>query len=469
MSTRSGLVVVLLTIVVILVPRPLWAHARLVKSAPAANARLTVLPTFIRLWFSEAPELPFTRIVLTDSAGKPVSVGSVERDESKLAVRFRVNGELTVGRYTVKWKTAATDGHPSQGSFNFIVLPEAIRVVVPAAAADSPAAASANEVVGPHQAAGQAQVEPTAETVAYVAARAVSFAALLSLIGVVAFRGFVLGRITESEDEKLRVRRLAARIGMFASVGVVIAACLRLYLQADMMADVDRSTSSMISMTVTQTQWGRVWGVQMIAALVALIAFALIRRGRDGGWWIAAVAALVLSATSAFAGHAAAAANLSAVSIAVDTLHVLSASAWLGSLLCVLLVGTSSAGSSAGSSSGERGERVKSIVNAFSPTALIAASLVVVTGGVSAWLRLGSVSALWTSGYGRVLLLKLAALSGVLATGAFNWLRVRPTLGTDVSTSRLHRSASVELAIGCLVLIATAVLVAMPTPLDVGN
>ncbi|MEO7085229.1 MAG: CopD family protein [Gemmatimonadaceae bacterium] len=118
---------------------------------------------------------------------------------------------------------------------------------------------------------------------------------------------------------------------------------------------------------------------------------------------------------------------------------------------------------------GDRSTRVKALVNAFSPTALVSASIVAATGTVSAWLRLGSVSALWSSMYGRVLLLKLGVLVGVVATGAFNWLRVQPALGTDVATVRLRRSASIELAIGCAVLVVTAILVATPTPFDVAN
>jgi putative copper export protein len=43
---------------------------------------------------------------------------------------------------------------------------------------------------------------------------------------------------------------------------------------------------------------------------------------------------------------------------------------------------------------------------------------------------------------------------------------VRPALGDDAGTARLRRSAAAELAVGALVLLATAVLVATPTPAD---
>ena len=77
-----------------------------------------------------------------------------------------------------------------------------------------------------------------------------------------------------------------------------------------------------------------------------------------------------------------------------------------------------------------------------------------------------SVSALWQSEYGRTLLLKLGILSVVAGTGAYNWLRVKPALGSIEGAVRIRRSATLELAVGVLVLVVTAVLVATPTPMD---
>ena len=57
-----------------------------------------------------------------------------------------------------------------------------------------------------------------------------------------------------------------------------------------------------------------------------------------------------------------------------------------------------------------------------------------------------------------------ALLAGVAALGFYNWRRVLPTLGDDAATHRLRRSARVELGLGLVVLLVTAVLVALPTP-----
>ncbi|MDB4883733.1 MAG: copper resistance domain protein, partial [Gemmatimonadetes bacterium] len=114
-----------------------------------------------------------------------------------------------------------------------------------------------------------------------------------------------------------------------------------------------------------------------------------------------------------------------------------------------------------------RGPAVADLLNAFSPTALVFAAITVLTGVISAWLHLGTIPKLWQSEYGQRLLLKLAVLAILAGTGAYNWLRVRPSLGSEVGAARMRRTASIELAVGVLVLMVTAILVATPTATDI--
>jgi putative copper export protein len=84
----------------------------------------------------------------------------------------------------------------------------------------------------------------------------------------------------------------------------------------------------------------------------------------------------------------------------------------------------------------------------------------------AAWIHLGSVPAIWQTRYGQLLIIKLTILSVVAVTGAYNWLRVKPTLGHVEGGVRIRRSATVEVVIGVLVLLVTAILVATPTAMD---
>jgi putative copper resistance protein D len=250
---------------------------------------------------------------------------------------------------------------------------------------------------------------------------------------------------------------------VFAAALLCIAAGARLYLQTAMITGPSDHFGSTLSVILTQTDWGGAWLLQVAVGLVALVGFCVAMRARQIGWGLATLAAPLLAVSSTLQGHAAASHQWRVLAVTVDALHILGAAGWLGSLLSLVVIGLP-AGSMIAAS---RWKRVQALVEAFSPTALAFAGLVVVTGVGSAWLRLGGLTPLWTSPYGKVLLVKLCVLLGAAGTGFYNWQRVRPALGTESATLRLCRSASSELAIGFLVLIVTGVLVAMPTPLDV--
>jgi putative copper export protein len=220
---------------------------------------------------------------------------------------------------------------------------------------------------------------------------------------------------------------------------------------------------SMVSVTLAQTRWGSAWLLQIAVALLALVGFCIATRARQIGWGLAALAAPLLALSVTLQGHAAASHQRRVLAVTIDALHILGAAGWLGSLLSLVMIGLPADGMTAVS----RWTRIQALVETFSPTALAFAGLVVVTGVGSAWLRLGGLTPLWTSPYGKALLVKLGVLLGAVGTGFYNWQRVRPALGTEVATRRLFRSAWSELAIGFLVLVVTGVLVAMPTPLEV--
>ncbi len=111
-----------------------------------------------------------------------------------------------------------------------------------------------------------------------------------------------------------------------------------------------------------------------------------------------------------------------------------------------------------------RGPRVATLVNAFSPFALVCAAVLVGFGLLTAWRHLHTLPALWTTLYGRTLIVKLVAVLGVVALGAWNWRRAKPQLGSEAAAHAIRRSAVAELTGAALVLAITAVLVSVPSP-----
>src|SRR5687768_4114584 len=95
---------------VIAVPSAAAAHGLLRSSSPAADSVLAAPPAEIRLTFTEAPELTFTRVRLIGPDGH-VFTHPVQIFPGNVAVA-RIRTRLEPGEYRVEWQTAGDDGHP---------------------------------------------------------------------------------------------------------------------------------------------------------------------------------------------------------------------------------------------------------------------------------------------------------------------------------------------------------------------
>jgi putative copper export protein/methionine-rich copper-binding protein CopC len=464
-------------------PAVVLAHGVLKSSTPVAGAHLGVAPRQLRLDFTESPELTFTTVSLLGPAGGAVTLGPIQyAEDTRLSIVVPIQGALVAGTYTVVWKMAGADAHPVQGRFAFTVAPGADGLATntptnTARPAGEPGAAIAapGQAMPPaahHDAATMPDGEGfNAESPLYVAVRWILYTGLLVVIGAVAFRFAVLGFLRRAQQPLSPMlapaRDRAATLGLGGAMVVAAALLLRLYAQSYAMhGAADATNASLVGAMLGKTVWGWGWLLQLLGVGIAAIGLRIARRGRQTGWGIAALGAAALAFSPALSGHAASAPRFTPLAIFADGVHVIGAGGWLGSLLMVLLAGIPAA---MRLGEGERGPAVASLVNAFSPTALVFAGFAGVTGVFAAWLHLGGVSALWQTAYGRTLLVKLAILSVVAGTGAYNWLRVKPALGDERGATRMRRSATVELAVGLLVLLVTAVLVTTPTAMDMSQ
>jgi copper transport protein len=459
----------------VLVPQVALAHLGLLRSTPAHGAHLAAAPRAIRLTFTEAVEVAVARLRLIGPSGSGVPLAPLHQPiDSGHVIETEVLGRLVGGIYRIEWQVVGRDGHPVRGVISYVVAPGATGLADPAAAApDVPAAGERAAVVPDSQAVHH---DPTAMpageffgagSAGYVIVRAMQYVALLVVIGGLAFALVVLrllGRSGGDRDVVAQMRSRTATLAFWGSVALLVSAVARLYAQSLAMHGPGEALEPLyVAAMVAKTVWGWSWLLQLAGALTAIAGFAMARRGRATGWPVAGCAGVVLALTPALSGHAASAPRHGVLAVVADALHVTGAAGWLGSLLFVLVVGIPVAMRLGGAA---RAEIVARLVNAFSPTALAFAGLVTLTGAFAAWLHVGLSSALWTSDYGRTLLIKLAILSLVAVTGAYNWRRVRPALGDDLGTRRMQRTAAMELGVGVLVVIVTAVLVATPPPME---
>jgi methionine-rich copper-binding protein CopC len=113
-------------------------HAVLVKSTPAARARLETAPARVELWFSEGLEPAFSSLSVWSEAGARVDRGDAgvgPDDPRRLSVTLV---PIEPGRYTVRFRVLSVDGHVAEGRFTFAVAPSR-----PTGSSDTPRGRSA--------------------------------------------------------------------------------------------------------------------------------------------------------------------------------------------------------------------------------------------------------------------------------------------------------------------------------------
>jgi putative copper export protein len=266
-------------------------------------------------------------------------------------------------------------------------------------------------------------------------------------IGAIGFRFGIVRRVRGISEEAKTILRAdnAARLGM---LGVVLLAVA--YLGGPFVGSVVEHKTFLESLPRNRGPFE----VRMALLALAFIGFAIVGAARSLGWALATIGVLIAELMPLYTGK---------VAGKVNAVHILAASTWLGTLLVLLLIGIRGVIRSA-TAGQQRAELIADLVNSFSPIALGASALVALTGLTTAWMHLKRLSALWTSSYGIALMIKLVLVLIVVTLGAWNWRRVRPTLGDEGSEHTIRRSARLELTFAALVLIATSVLVTLPSP-----
>lgn len=427
-------------------------HLQLRSSDPAHGDTVDIPLQEVRVVFSQAVNLPFTTLTLIDATGAALAHGAEPTDSSLTSFVLRLPAALHRGEYTTRWRTAGADGHVVEGSFTFVVAADGAEPVAQTAAPASPS---------------QTTVTPDAPrdpytSAAWVATRFVTFASIVLVIGSLTFLVILshAQRMAPGHDEfwakgALRTRQLAIGAGAVA----FLAAIPRLLLQSSALHGNQLAFDTAFLASLLETSWGRGWTLQAGAALTFCLAWLTLRPARNAvGWMICAGAAVALAASPALSGHAAAVAGRPVLPIVLDAAHVFGASAWIGSLAALLVIALPLAVRSGNH------DALAVTVATFSPMALFGAAVAAFTGVAGAIFHIPSLDQLFTTSYGQTVLFKFAAVVVVLALGAFNWRRVRPRLGNAAGSATLRRSATTEFLLAIFVLLITAVLVALPTP-----
>ena len=455
--TRRRLVPVLLgaLLLVLLAAAPASAHAVLVSSDPPANASLDTAPSAITLKFTEPVEVALGSVRVLDARGGRADRGRVDHpggDASQVRVELR---DGLQGGYAVAWRVVSADSHPVSGAFTFGVG-AGTGTAASAVADDLLAGGSGSRVVG----------------VAFATARFLLFTGLVVLVGAAAF---VIAVWPGGFGNRAVARLLWVAWGV--TFGATIAT---IGLQGAYAAGLPLSGAfdpSVIGEVLT-TRYGLVSAARLGLLLVLLPVVVLLGRPappRTGepreqiAEDAAALGAIGLLLTPGLSGHAGTGFMIP-VGIFTDVVHLAGVSMWLGGL--VVLAGILLR-------SGTPGE-LREVVPRFSRIAFLSVVAITASGVIQAWRQLGTLDALTSTTYGRILIVKVALVAVVVAVAGVSRkvvqrrlgagaLVARPagpgtaTLDPDVeTTSRLRRSVGIEVVLAAGVLVLAALLVQAP-------
>jgi putative copper export protein len=262
------------------------------------------------------------------------------------------------------------------------------------------------------------------------------------------------GRTSPTPDTGNNVARLGATGALLLTLGlaaVLVAQAVSWFGMADWL-DADN-----LAILTTGTRWGQTWTIAAGAGVGALILTlaAVMRPAWRGATAIAA--ALIAALTVPLIGHGA---GHGVLNWLLHATHLAGAGLWIGAL-AVLARATWLMWRDDSTSV----ETLTALLRRFSPLALSGAGLLVASGAILAVEHIAPLDALWTTPYGRTLLVKLTLVAGVAAIGWRNWQRLVPAAASTGRTRPLRSSLKLELTVSLIgVLLVTAWLSGLPIP-----
>ena len=398
----------------LVLPAPVaWAHATLVKAEPADGAVIAQAPAVLRLSFNEPVSPLAIRLIGPD--GDAVALGEIAAADATLSVAVP---PLRNGTHVLSWRVISADGHPVGGSLIFSV-----------GAPSAQPAAAASPATGP------------AVRAAIWAAKLAIYLGLFVGVGGAFFRAWIASPRSPAAEPLVMAALVAGLIAIPASVGLQGLDALDLPLREFARAAAWK--------TGLETAYGLTAIVAALALFAALFTFAA--RSPGLARTLSLIGLVGVGLALALSGHASNAAPR-AVSRPAVFLHGICVTFWVGSLLPLLAT--------------LRAPHPNASLARFSRAIPIPLALLVLSGLWLAYVQLGRVDALWSTGYGLVLSGKLIAVAVLLGLAAANRYRLVPRYAAQGAKAAkpLRASIAFEFAVVLAILALVALWRFTPPP-----
>ena len=406
-------------------------HATLLRSTPAADARLSAVPDSVRLVFSEPVVAELSQIAVTapDGSVRRLRVVLDPRDSHVLIGAF---GPAANGRHRIAWRIVSADGHPVAGSFSFsLAAPVADSSTAPPLQSPVPAPLSVSDSTGGGARAPETDRKPTPRLASVL--RGLGLGAMMAGVGLLLF-GSAAGTRRNLNPSPFVTRLLA--VG-----ALLLAAHLAAWLYH---ISPGRGLSETFGGVALGSTLGMVESARVLLAILSLWAIAAGKRQ------LALILGIGCLAVSGTVGHSAAIQPMFAIPAKV--VHLIAASVWLGGLLWLAWT-------------------FRRDITAFriearrvSFVALLAFLAVASSGVIQALLFINWPWDLFRTDYGRLVLAKISGLVILAMLGGYNRFRLVPNLDDSRNGRKLSRSVTQELVVMAAIFLISGFLANAPVP-----
>ena len=375
----------------LLYPAAASAHARLARTTPADGAVLVHAPRAVAVVFDDTIRAGSGNAIVANSSRSSVLAGPAAARGRVLTLPLEHG--LRPGDYTARWSIVSEDGHRERGVLAFAV------------------------------GRGSPSPQPVLTASTPLGTRDIVLR-MLYYLGVLVAAGTTVFWLLARPLLGARLRRPVA--------GLLFTSLLTAFVGA----------SGLAADAAHGTRFAHVLVAAVLVALAGAAAAALAPVSAPF-LPIAGACAIVLTAAPALAGHALDRDQPRIVAPALDLAHTFAAAVWLGGLVAALWVLPRAAR--------ETWER-RAVLRRFASVAVVAVCVLALSGIGRAATELGPLHQLWTTSYGRALLVKSAAFVVLLAVAAVNrtLLERRSPLFTRSVAAEIVAVAAVVAVVGIL-------------------
>jgi copper transport protein len=426
---RTPLALALVAVAALVSPAAALAHATLEGATPATQSRVDAVPSEVRLRFNQPVTVTEQAIQVLARDGSLLS-GPARLEDGGRVVVAAVAGLTANAAYTVRWRVTSSDGHSPSGVFTFGV---GVAPPPPTLAVGAGGTTWRDDL-----------------------ARWVLFSAIALVIGPLALRLIVLrGPVPDALERRTHLVTVVATLAVIdagiAAFVVRASNALQLpfgdLLYGDLQPFAEKTRFG-IAFLVLMVGFGVVLGLLLVAWVFDLVAPRVAALGL----------AIVLVSGLSLSGHQGTEPGSGWLEAAIDWLHLVAASLWVGGVAALALLVWPSAP-----------ELRRRAFVGFSRLAVALVAVLVAGGSYLAFERLTAPRDLWTTGYGQLLLLKLAVVVVALGWGALHHVVVRPRIEAG-GGGRARPSLVGETVVALAVLLVAAALTnASPPPPDAAS